>query len=194
MQAIKAFAVTVLAFGGVAGGPARAEPEAEYPSAVATFARICLVPGVNPADRLAALAGDSGWKEDAKPSVEVSRMGVSKAIDQNYNFAKPQGVRQWSGQIDGKPARLVLASFGAKERYPNLCALVLDGVRNALPYSDETKAAFKAWGIGGKSVDLVHYFEFAGKVGPDKHPARGELFTRSLAGQAKETTHLYLAY
>jgi hypothetical protein len=194
MQAIKTFAVMALAFGGLAAGPALADPEAEYPSAVASFAKVCLVPGVNPADRLAALAGDAGWKEDASPSVDVPRIGVSKAIDHNYNFAKPAAVRQWSGQIDGKPARFVLASFAAKERYPNLCALVLEGVRNALPYSNETKAAFKSWGIGGKSVDLVHYFEFAGKVGPDKHPARGELFTRSLAGQAKETTHLYLAY
>ncbi|MEP9357598.1 hypothetical protein [Sphingomonas sp. KR3-1] len=191
MRTIKAFAGLVLAIGSLASAHAQ---EAEYPSAVASFARVCLVPGLNPADRLAALAGDAAWKEDAAPSVDLAKMSVSRAIDKNYSFAKPQSVRQWSGQIDGKPARFVLATFDAKSRYPNLCALVLEGVRNALPYSDETKTAFKAWGIGGKSVDLVHYFEFAGKVGPDKHPARGEIFTRSLAGQTKETAHLYLAY
>lgn len=191
MQGIRTFAVFALGLGSLTGAHAQ---QAEYPGAVAAFSKVCLVPGVNPADRIAALAADSGWKEDGASSVDVPKMSISRAIDKNYSFAKPQAVRQWSGQIDGKPARFVLASFTPKERYPNLCALVLEGVRNALPYSDETKAAFKAWGIGGKSVDLVHYFEFAGKVGPDKHPARGELFTRSLAGQAKETTHLYLAY
>lgn len=191
MQGIKTFAALALTIGSLASAHAQ---DAEYPGAVAAFAKVCLVPGVDPADRIAALAADSGWKEDSAASVDVPKLGVSRAIDKNYSFAKPQGVRQWSGQIDGKPARFVLASFGAKERYPNLCALVLEGVRNALPYSDAAKAAFKQWGIGGKSVDLVHYFEFAGKVGADKHPARGEVFTRSLAGQAKETAHFYLAY
>jgi hypothetical protein len=71
---------------------------------------------------------------------------------------------------------------------------MLDGPRNAMPYADELKTAFKTFGIGGKSVDLVHYFEFAGKVGPEKHPVRGEIFTRSLSGSSKQTTHIYLAY
>lgn len=191
MQGIRTFAALTLAIGSVASAQAQ---DVEYPSAVAAFTKVCLVPGVNPADRIAALAGDAGWKEDAASNVDLAKMSLSRAIDKNYSFAKPQAVRQWSGQIDGKPARFVLASFDAKNRYPNLCALVLEGVRNAMPYSAATRAAFKDWGIGGKSVDLVHYFEFAGKVGADKHPARGELFTRSLAGQSKETTHLYLAY
>ena len=186
--------LALLVIAGSAHVMAKPVQDVEYPSAVARFAAVCLMPGTNSADRLAALTGDSAWQEDAEPSVDVPKLGISRAIDRNYSFNKPSGVRQWSGQIDGLPARFVLATFDAKSRYPNLCALVLEGPRNAMAYSDATKAAFNAYGIRGKSVDLVHYFEFAGKIGADKHPARGEIFTRSLAGQAKQTTHFYLAY
>ena len=71
---------------------------------------------------------------------------------------------------------------------------MLEGPQNAMPYADELRAAFKAFGIKGKSVDLVHYFEFAGKYGAEKHPVRGEIFSRSLSGERKETTHIYVAY
>ena len=168
--------------------------ESDYPTAVVTFSRMCLVSGVNPADRLAALEADKGWREDATVTVDIPQMGVSKTIQRNYSFNKVSSFRQWSGEIDGRKARFVLATFGEKERYPNLCALVLDGPRNAMPYSDELKSSFKAFGIGGKSVDLAHYFEFAGKVGPEKHPVRGEIFSRSLSGQHERTTHIYIAY
>ena len=166
----------------------------EYPTAVATFNRMCLMPGVNPADRLAALQADKGWSEDAKVTVDIPQMSISKAIDKNYSFREVSSARQWSGDVDGQQARIVLATFNEKSRYPNLCALVLDGPRNAMSYGHELGASFKAFGIGGKSVDLVHYFEFAGKVGPDKHPVRGEVFSRSLSGQSKQTTHIYVAY
>lgn len=168
--------------------------DTEYPSAVATFNRVCLVQGVNPADRIAALEADKGWSEDTTVTVDIPKMGISRAISKNYSFAKVSNARQWSGEVDGRKARIVLAAFDGKVRYPNLCALVLEGPRNAMPYSDELKAAFKAFGISGKSVDLVHYFEYSGKVGPEKHPVRGEIFTRSLSGQIKETTHIYVAY
>lgn len=168
--------------------------DVEYPSAVATFQRICLVPGVASADRLAAIGSETGWTEDQSVTFDIPKLGISKTIDRNYSFDKVEGARQWSGNIDGHKAHFVLATFAGKQRYPNLCALILDGPRNAMPYSDDLKAAFKTFGIGGKSVDLVHYFEFAGKVGPDKHPVRGEIFTRSLSGSSKQTTHIYVAY
>jgi hypothetical protein len=120
-------------------------------------------------------------------------MSISKAIDKNYSFREVSSARQWSGEVDGQQARFVLATFNEKSRYPNLCALVLDGPRNAMPYGHELGSSFKAFGIGGKSVDLVHYFEFAGKIGPDKHPVRGEVFSRSLSGPG-QTTHIYVAY
>lgn len=170
------------------------QPDHEYPSAVATFNRLCLVSGVNSADRLAAIEADKGWSEDQTVTVDIPKMEISRAIERNYAFDKVASARQWSGDIDGRKARLILATFSGKPRYPNLCALVLDGPRNAMPYSDELRAAFKTFGINGKSVDLVHYFEFSGKLGADKHPARGEIFSRSLSGQIKQTTHIYVAY
>ena len=70
----------------------------------------------------------------------------------------------------------------------------MEDVRNAMPYSDELKLDFKEFGIGGKSVDLAHYFEYAGKVGAEKHPVRGEIFTRSFGTTGKQTMHIYVAY
>ena len=168
--------------------------DVEYPSAVKTFSRLCLMDGTNPADRLTALEANGGWQEDQDVSVNVPKMGISKAIEHNYSFVNVASARQWSGEVDGRKVRIVLANFGGKSRYPNLCALVLDGPRDAMAYGSELRSAFKAFGIGGKSVDLVHYYEFAGKVGADKHPVRGEIFSRSLSGTAKETTHIYVAY
>lgn len=166
----------------------------EYPSAVKTFQKICLMPGVVPADRLAAIGAESGWQEDKGVTFDIPKMGFSKAIDQNYSFSKVESARQWSGDIDGHKAYIVLATFAGEPRYKNICALILDGPPNALPYGRDLRSAFKTYGIGGKSVDLVHYYEFAGKIGEDKHPVRGEIFSRSLAGTSKETTHIYVAY
>lgn len=188
-------------FGGAAGlmstatGASAQEWQAgEYPSAVATFQRICLVPGLDPKDRITALEADQNWQEDPSVTVDIPQMSISKAIDKNYAFPRSAAARQWSGEMDGRKVRIVVATFNQKVRYPNICALVLDGPRSAMPYASDLKAAFKSFGIGGKSVDLVHYFEFAGKVGTEKHPVRGEIFSRSLSGQAKQTTHIYVAY
>lgn len=175
------------------GTATAAEPVAELPSAVATFGKVCLAGGLDPAARPAALAA-AGWQKAAATSVDVPKLGISKAIDRNYDFRKPEASEQWSGTIDGRPANVILARFDAKRRYPNLCALTVDDVRNAMPYSTELKTAFETFGIKGKSVDLVHYFEFAGKVGADKHPVRGEIFTRSLATGGRDAMHVYVAY
>jgi hypothetical protein len=172
---------------------AAAQPGAEVPGAVAVFEQICLSGGVDPAARSATL-GATGWQQDASVHVDIQRLGISKSIDRNYDFSKADSASQWSGQIDNRQARIVLASFPEKRRYRNLCALVIDDVANAMPYGDSLKAAFKAFGIGGKSVDLVHYFEFAGKLGTEKHPARGEIFTRSLASGGRNSMHIYVAY
>lgn len=170
-----------------------AAPAAEVPSAVVTFNKLCLAGGLDPAARSAALTA-SGWQKAPMVSINVPKLGISKAIDRSYDFSKPELTEQWTGTVDGRPANVVLARFHAKRRYTNLCALTIEGVRNAMPYSDELKSAFASFGIKGKSVDLVHYFEYAGKVGADKHPVRGEIFTRSQATGGRETMHVYVAY
>ena len=171
---------------------ARAQ-DAEVPTAVPTFVKLCLSGGIDPAARPAALEAAS-WSKDVSPTVDVPQLAISKAIERNYDFSKPESVEQWSGTIDGRSAKIVLATFPAKRRYPNLCALTVDGIKNAMPYGGELRAAFKAFGIGGKSVDLVHYYEFAGKVGADKRPVRGEIFSRSLASGEADSMHIYVAY
>ncbi len=167
--------------------------DAEVPSVVSTFAKICLAGGVDPSARLAALSA-AGWSKNETTYIDVPSLAISKAIERNYDFSKPVSVDNWSGPIDGREAKIVLATFAAKSRYPNLCALTVDGIKNAMPYGGELRAAFRAFGIGGKSVDLVHYYEFAGKVGPDKHPVRGEIFSRSQASGGEDSMHIYVAY
>lgn len=194
-------ATTVLSITAMfAAVPAYAENGAEYPSVVPTFKKVCLVAGVDPADRIKVLEEVEGWTEDPNVTVDVPGLGISRAISVNYSFRKVKEARQWSGMIDGQKARIVLASFDGKVRYPHLCALVMEGAKNAMPYGGELREAFKNYGIKGKSVDLVHYYEFAGKLKPGehpvekKHPVRGEIFTRSQSGNVKETMHIYVAY
>ena len=172
---------------------ANAELVAELPSAISTFKSVCLTGAMDPAARPVALAA-AGWSKAPSASVDVAKLNISRAIDKNFDFAKPETAEQWTGTIDGRSAIAVLATYPANRRYPHLCGMVVEGISNAMPYSDELKAAFKEFGIGGKSVNLVHYFEYAGKVGADKHPVRGEIFTRSLAGTSKNTMHIYVAY
>jgi hypothetical protein len=167
--------------------------DAEVPSAVATFEQICLTGGVDPSARVAGLTA-AGWIRNSEVYIDVPSLANSKAIERNFDFSKPQTKDDWSGVIDGRPAKVVLATFPAKSRYPNLCALTVDGVKNAMPYGGALRAAFKKFGIGGKSVDLVHYYEFAGKVGTNKHPVRGEIFTRSVASGGEDSMHIYVAY
>jgi len=178
----------------VIAGAATAQPAAKYPSLVPTFERLCLADGVDPVAQQGRLEGAAEWTADPAVTIDISKMEFSRAIDQNYRFRTVEAARQWSGTIDGAPARLVLATFPAKERYKHLCAIVIDDVENAMPYGDAVRAAFRTFGIGGKSVDLVHYYEFAGRFGADKHPVRGEIFTRSQGGPGPKTAHIYVAY
>lgn len=102
--------------------------------------------------------------------------------------------------IDGRDSKIILLTFPEKERFKHACVVTVAGIKNAMPYSDMLSDAFKEFGIKRKSVDLVHYFEFSGKLDPakqpvaEKHQVMGEIFTRSQAGDAKEFTHIYVAY
>lgn len=174
-------------------GTAAAQQAAELPGAVAAFQRICLAGGVDPAAPAAALKAAGGVR-DAQVTIDVAKLDVSRTIDHNYDFTKPTATEQWSGTVNGRAAKFVIASFPEKRRYPHLCALVVDDVASAMPYADELKSAFRTLGIGTKSTNLVHYFEYAGKVGADNHPVRGEIFTRSQASGAKKSMHIYVAY
>lgn len=170
-----------------------AQPVAEASNAVKTFSNICLTGGVEAGARRTAVLA-AGWKRDSIATIDVQKFAISKAIERNFDFSKPENSEQWSGIVDGKAAKIVLAKFPTKRRYVNICAIVIDGVKNAMPFGGELKSSFATFGIKGKSVDLVHYYEFAGKVGPNKHPVRGEIFTRSQASGSPDSMHIYVAY
>ena len=104
--------------------------EAEVPNAVPTFVKICLAGGIDPSARPAALSA-AGWVRNNKVYIDVPKLSISKAIERNYDFSKPQATDNWSGKIDGRAAKVVLATFSPKSRYPNICALTVDGIKIA---------------------------------------------------------------
>jgi hypothetical protein len=170
-----------------------AEPAPEYPSAVQAFLDACVTGELTAPAREAAIEA-SGWTAADPGGVDVPKFGISKAIDRNFDYSKPVGVKVWSKQIDGAPVQAVLATFPAGRRYPTLCALTFPNVKAAWPYRDAFEAGVKPLGLKGKSVDLPHYYEYSGKVGPEKRPARAEIFSRSQATGEKNAMHLYIAF
>ncbi|MFL6863297.1 MAG: hypothetical protein ACJ8DZ_09880 [Allosphingosinicella sp.] len=177
----------------VAATAAAAETPPEYPSAVQTFLDACVTGELSAAARAAALRA-GGWTELPSPTLDVPKFGISKAIERNFDYSKPASVRQWTKQVDGSPVQAVLATFPAGRRYPTLCALTFPNVKAAWPYDDAFEAGVKPLGLKGKSTDLPHYYEYSGKVGPDKRPARAEIFSRSQASGDKNSMHLYIAF
>lgn len=172
---------------------AAAEPAPEYPSAVQAFLDACVTGELSASAREAALKA-GGWTEVAAPTLDVPKFAISKAIERNFDYSKPLSVRQWSKSVDGAPVQAVLATFPAGRRYPTLCALTFPNVKAAWPYRDAFEAGVKPLGLKGKSVDLPHYYEFSGKVGADRKPARAEIFSRSQAPGEKNAMHLYIAF
>jgi hypothetical protein len=176
----------------LAAAPAAAEVQAEYPGVVTEFERACVAGELSVAARETAFASN-GWTAET-PDVDVPKFGISKAIDRNFDYSKPDSVKQWSRVMDGAKVRAVLATFPGKRRYPTLCAFVVPGVKAGWPYNDAFKAIVKSVGLKGKSTDLPHYFEYSGKVGPDKRPVRAEVFGRTQAVADKNALHLYIAF
>jgi hypothetical protein len=170
-----------------------AEAPPEYPSAVQAFLDACVAGELSVPARAAALQA-GGWTEVAAPTVDVAKFGISKAIERNFDYSKPVGVRQWTKPVDGAPVQAVLATFPAGRRYSALCALTFPNVKAAWPYDDAFEAGVKALGLKGKSTDLPHYYEYSGKIGPVGKPARAEIFSRSQATGEKNSMHLYIAF
>ncbi|PZU09556.1 hypothetical protein [Sphingomonas sp.] len=176
----------------LAAWPAHAALPVEYPSLVAAFSKACLEGPLTVDARDAAIAA-SGWRTDTASDVDVSGLAKSQAIEVNFDYSKPESVKQWSQTIDGARVRLVLATFPPKRRYPVICAVVVPGVRGAMPYFDEFRTAVRATGLKPKSTDMPHYLEFSGKV-DGTHPVRAEIFSRSRSVPDKDGMHLYVAF
>ena len=175
----------------IASQPSAAALVAEYPDAVPAFATACVKGELTLAAREAALAAD-GWVPDSSPDVNVPGFNKSGALDHNFDFTKPETVRQWSKTVDGVRARAVLATFPADRRYPALCAVLFPEVRNVLAYDDAFRDLAKSIGLKGKSFDAPHYVEYSGKI--DGKPVRAEALSRSAAAPQQKSMHLYVAF
>ena len=174
-----------------AASPALAEPTSEYPSLVGEFLKSCTEGELTAAAREAALASNGWTKGDV--SIEPKSLNISRAIDKNFDFAKPLTISQWSKTIDGAAMTALVATYPEKRRYPTLCAVIAPDVQYGWTYSDAMKAGMKGLGIKGKSTDLPHYFEYASKLA-NGSPARAELFGRSQALGRQKAMHLYIAF
>lgn len=160
---------------------------------VPLFAEAC-ASGIPSAEAIEArMNADSAWSRLSDTDLAVDEFGTVKSIEPVGDFKKPAGYAQWRRTVDGKEVRLVLASFEGKGRYKHLCALLVPDVKNALPYVDPFKAAMKSIGLKGKSVDLVHYMEYSGKLS-DGRKARGDIFSRTRVLQPGNNMHMYVAF
>lgn len=170
------------------------------PNLVPLFTDSCLMPGIEHAERQAKVEQLSGWQRRSSVTLDVAGLQPSRAIGGKPRFDKVADAAQWSGTVDGLKADILLLTFAPKSTYRHACVLVVEGLNNAMDHGRILKESFKTFGIGGKSVDLVHYFEFAGTLKPGKAPVttkqavHGEIFSRSQAGTTEKTTHIYVAY
>jgi hypothetical protein len=168
-----------------------AAPVAEYPSLVREFATACTSGELSAPAREAALQAN-GWTK-VSVSIDPKTLNISRAIEKNFDFAKPETISQWSKTIDGEPMSAIVATYPAKRRYPGLCAIVAPNVKYGWTYDDAFEALMKQLAIKGKSTDLPHYFEYASKR-PDGRPVRAEIFGRSQILGRQNAMHLYIAY
>jgi hypothetical protein len=187
---IRAFASATL-ISLACAGTAMAADGGEYPSAVPTFEKLCLASGTAPADQVEALTKE-GWQRTDGGRIDRKALGLSRSVYGPSNFHKFELIGEWSGTFDERPAIAFVARLDRKKTALNLCGIVVEDVENAMPYYDAAKGGFQRYGLKGKSVDLVHYFEFEGKLAANQQYARGEIFSRSAATKNRRTMHIYV--
>ncbi|HYE27714.1 MAG TPA: hypothetical protein VEA61_05720 [Allosphingosinicella sp.] len=188
----RALIIAVLAAGGFASASAVAAIENDTVM-VPLFVQACAT-GTPSAEAIEArMNAASAWQRLTDTDLAVDEFGTVKSMQPIGDFKKPAGYKQWRRTVDGKEVRVVLAAFEGKGRYKNLCALLVPDVKNALPYLDPFRGAMKAVGLKAKSVDLVHYMEFSGKLA-DGRKARGDIFSRTRVLQPGDNMHMYLAF
>ncbi|WOE76258.1 hypothetical protein [Alterisphingorhabdus coralli] len=172
----------------------------EIPALVPTFEQNCMMQGINHEDRIEAIKGSGQWEEDDDVTISIAHLGEARSVGIAPNFREISEARQWSGQIDGRPAKLVLVTFAEEDRFNHACAIVGEYFGSALHYRDEIEDAFEKFGVDPQSVDLTHYFEFGGDIGAWKDSVaveqriHGELYARSQAISTEENMHVYVAY
>lgn len=169
---------------------APAQPPTADPGIVPLFEEACVKGGLSLAAREAAMAS-GGW--EAMPAEGLK----PKLLDRNpnnYDFAKPETVRQWKRSVDGKEVRTLLATYRGKGAYPVACALLVPDVQYSWPYWEAFGALLKPLGIKGKETDLPHYRGYSGKLA-DGRKARASINSRSAVEPAsKKLMHLLIAF
>ena len=159
---------------------------------VALFAKTCMEGELTAAAREAAIAADGGWTETTASALDMEAFAQVPTSSRNFDYSEATSAKHWTRKIDGQLVHAILATFPEKRRYPTLCAVIVPGVENAMPFSAAFRTLTKGAGLSGKSTDLPHYYEYSGK--PQKKPVRAEIFSRSEVVAAPNAMHMYVAF
>lgn len=187
----KRTAALVLAALALAASPAAAEIPDDTVM-VPLFMATCATGEITFEARRAAIEGDSQWTEIPAADLDMARLGQVPAQVPVGHFTRPATVRQWRRTVDGKEVRAVLATY-ARGNYPNVCAIIVPGVANAMGYMSGFRAALRPLGLSGRSTDLPHYQEYSGRLA-DRRKARADIFSRTRIRGGGDNMHMYIAF
>jgi len=129
---------------------------------VKTFKEFCVDNRLDVEAITQSVAKSGGWTEIPWP--------------ENYRWNKKADVKlAWTKEIDGRKFELLSGTANGK-KVRSACVLRTEVKENFYPYFDEFKRVLKDVGLGGKSVDIPHYFRAGGKF-PSGQRATAELIT-----------------
>lgn len=174
--------------------PAAAQ-QADDESLVPLFLETCTRGGVNGEAILAGIPTAGNWSELPEPTVEISALAqVPGGAAQADVFRGAESVRQWQRDVNGRRVSVVFATFPETGRYRHVCALIVPDVRNAGPYFSSMREGIESLGLSGRSTDLPHFQEYAGRLA-DRRRARADIFSRSrVVAGARSMMHMYIAF
>ncbi|HEV2817250.1 MAG TPA: hypothetical protein VGW40_08550 [Allosphingosinicella sp.] len=159
---------------------------------VPLFMETCATGEITLAARRAAIEGNGQWTEIPADDLDMARLGQVPAQVPVGHFNRPATVRQWRRTVDGKEVRAILATY-ERGNYPNVCAIIVPDVANAMGYMSPFRAALRPLGLSGKSTDLPHYQEYSGRLA-DRRKARADIFSRTRVRGAPRSMHMYIAF
>jgi hypothetical protein len=169
---------------------AAAQP-GEDETLVPLFLETCTRGGVHADSIIAGISAE--WTEVSTPNVELAGLAQVPGNGAQVDVRQPQSVRQWQRAWKDRQVSLVFATLPEGRTHRYVCAILVPDVRNAGPYLRPMAEGMQGLGLSGRSTDLPHFQEYAGRL-PDRRRARGDIFSRSRAVEARGTMHMYIAF
>lgn len=172
-----------------------AAQQAEDSSLVSLFLQTCTGENLVGEAIVASIDATEEWAEVGSSTVDVAALGqVPNQSVAAAPFRRPESVRQWQRDWNGRQVTLVFATLPAGAGNRNVCAIIVPDIRSAAPYLPPLRDALGPMGLAPRTTDLPHYQEFAGRL-RDMRRARAEIFSRSRTiPSMRSALHLYIAF